>query len=69
MIALGAQNIEEGTNNLAEALVVMLVVRMGKMMGVRKLHLEGDSFIVIKAIMNGSIEVWHLQNQIHSNNK
>ncbi|XP_057848798.2 uncharacterized protein LOC131059776 [Cryptomeria japonica] len=66
VIALGAQKLDEGTNNIAEASTTLLVVRIGKMLGVRKLNLEGDSLIVIQAIVKGSIEVRHLQNQINS---
>lgn len=33
-------------------------------MGIKKLHLEGDSLIIIQAIKNGEIKAWHLQNFI-----
>lgn len=42
----------------------MLTIRGSKKLGVTKLHVEGDSLIVIKAISKGSLNAWHLQSYI-----
>ncbi|XP_057816620.1 uncharacterized protein LOC131029951 [Cryptomeria japonica] len=66
VMALGAQKLDEGTNNIAEVSATLLAVRIGKLLGVRKLCLEGDSLIIIQAIMKRSLEAWQLQNFISS---
>lgn len=47
MISLGAKNLREGTNNLAEATATLLAMKLGKKLGASKLHLEGDSMIIV----------------------
>ncbi|XP_057849673.1 uncharacterized protein LOC131060456 [Cryptomeria japonica] len=64
MVKLGAQQIRKGTNNEAEAFAALLAIRCARSHGVRKLHLEGDSLIIIQAIKNGEIKAWHLQNYL-----
>lgn len=63
---LGAKKIEPGTNNVAEAFVALMTVSFCRKIGVEKLHLEGDSLVIIQTIIKGSIEAWHLQNSIFS---
>ncbi|XP_057872314.1 uncharacterized protein LOC131078589 [Cryptomeria japonica] len=52
IVALGAQKLDEGTNNIAEASVGLLAVRLSKKLGDNKIHLGGDSLIVIWAIIS-----------------
>ncbi|XP_057833699.2 uncharacterized protein LOC131044395 [Cryptomeria japonica] len=64
IVKLGAQHIKQGTNNEAKAYAAWLATRCARNMGIKKLHLEGDSLIIIQAIKNGQIKSWHLQNFI-----
>ncbi|XP_059068340.1 uncharacterized protein LOC131858884 [Cryptomeria japonica] len=64
VVALGVKKLDDGTNNVAEALVALTTIRFGKSLGAMKIHLEGDSLIIIHAIMKGRIYAWHLQNPI-----
>ncbi|XP_057833348.2 uncharacterized protein LOC131044114 [Cryptomeria japonica] len=66
VLALGAQILVEGTNNLVEASTMLLAVRMCKQLGARKVHLEGDYLIIILALMKKGIEAWHLQGWIYN---
>ncbi|XP_059068967.1 uncharacterized protein LOC131859350 [Cryptomeria japonica] len=60
----GAKKLDSGTNNIAEVFAALMVVKFSRQAGVSKLHLEGDSLVIIQAIMKGSIEARHLQNAI-----
>lgn len=51
IIAFGAQRLGRGTNNEAEAQATLLVVEWGLKLGFSNLHLEGDSLIIINAII------------------
>ncbi|XP_059066491.1 uncharacterized protein LOC131857784 [Cryptomeria japonica] len=66
VLVLGAQKLEEDTNNLVEASATLLAIRMCKLLGLQKLHLEGDSLIIIQALMKEGIEAWHLQGWIYN---
>ncbi|XP_057832376.2 uncharacterized protein LOC131043041 [Cryptomeria japonica] len=66
VLALGAQRLAEGTNNLAEASMALIDVRMCNHIGARKVHLEGNYLIIILALMKKVIEAWHLQGWIYN---
>ncbi|XP_059073257.1 uncharacterized protein LOC131874056 [Cryptomeria japonica] len=66
VVALDAQKLNPGTNNIVEASVALIAIRFCRKIGVIKLHLEGDSLIIIQTIMKGTIKAWHLQNSILS---
>lgn len=51
---------------MAEAKAALLAIKIAKQFGVRKLHLEGDSLIIIQAIKFGESKAWHLQNYVKS---
>lgn len=46
ILAIGAKRLMDGSNNKAECQVALEAILMTKKMGVKKLHLEGDSQIV-----------------------
>lgn len=60
-IAFGARKLEDGSNNIAEGKAALLAVGLAKSLGVKNLHLEGDSQVIIQAIINGGTMAWHLQ--------
>lgn len=43
VLALGAKRLDDGINNVAKALVALMAIRFGKILGASKIHLEGDS--------------------------
>lgn len=53
ILALAAQRPEKGTNNEAEVQAALLAVEWGLKLGFKNLHLEGDSLIIINAIIKG----------------
>ncbi|XP_059070684.1 uncharacterized protein LOC131860304 [Cryptomeria japonica] len=61
LIKCGAKRLRRCTNNEAEVQASLLAVGLARIQGVRNLHLEGDSLIIIQALMNGEIKAWHLQ--------
>ncbi|XP_059066721.1 uncharacterized protein LOC131044985 [Cryptomeria japonica] len=61
LIKCGAKRLTKSTNNEAEVQATLLVAGLARSQGVRNLHLEGDSLIIIQAIMNGEIKAWHLE--------
>ncbi|XP_057837338.2 uncharacterized protein LOC131047458 [Cryptomeria japonica] len=65
-LAIGAQILGNGSNNLVEVTVALLAIRMCKMLGARKVHFKGDSLIIILALMKKGIDAWHLQGWIHN---
>ncbi|XP_057826411.2 uncharacterized protein LOC131038113 [Cryptomeria japonica] len=67
VLAMGAKKIENGTNNVVEALIALTTIKIGKKLGAQKVHLEGDSLITIQAIIKESIEAWNLQNSVEKN--
>ena len=58
------RNASNGWNNVAEAEAALLAIRASKKLEARKLHVEGDSQVIIKAIVKCDMEAWHLQNFI-----
>ncbi|XP_059067656.1 uncharacterized protein LOC131858434 [Cryptomeria japonica] len=56
VIFWGAKRIDLGTNNIAKVCAALMAVIFCRQAGVSKLHLEGDSLVIIQAIMKGSIE-------------
>ncbi|XP_057822587.1 uncharacterized protein LOC131034983 [Cryptomeria japonica] len=64
IIKCGAKRLKTDTNNEVEAYPTLLVVRLARSSGIKKLHLEGDSLVIIQTIKNGGINAWHLQGYI-----
>lgn len=54
----------DGSNNVVECQAVLEVILMAKNLGVKKLHLEGDSQIVVNGIARGQMEAWHLDKHV-----
>ena len=46
----GAKKLPIGTNNIAECQAALLASRLARKEGIKKLHLEGDSLLVVQAI-------------------
>lgn len=51
-LAIRAKRLQEGTNNEVEVQDVLFAIQMVKNFVARKLHLEGDSLIIVMVIMN-----------------
>lgn len=60
VLAFGAKRLNDDSNNEAKNQVALLAIGMAKRMLVMKLHLEGDSQIIINAIMVGKCPTWNL---------
>lgn len=60
IITLGATKLAEGTNNNSKAQFAIESLKMAKALGLHKIHLEGDSQIIIKVINKGDIHAWKL---------
>ncbi|XP_057855381.2 uncharacterized protein LOC131065033 [Cryptomeria japonica] len=60
MLAIGAKRLVDGTNNVAECQAALEEILMAGKLGVRKLHLEGDSQVVVNGIARGRMEAWFL---------
>ncbi|XP_059067669.1 uncharacterized protein LOC131858447 [Cryptomeria japonica] len=56
----GAKRLQDGTNNNAEVQAAMLATDLAVNMKVEKVHLEGDSQVVVNAIMKGVTPNWRL---------
>lgn len=54
IIGEGWQRLPNGPNNEAKAKAAILVVLLARRIGVTKLHLEGDSLVIVNAIICGS---------------
>lgn len=63
-MAFGAKRLAEGTNNMVEVKEALWVVECEKVMGVSKLHLEGDSLVIMEAIRQSKMKAWHLNNYV-----
>lgn len=60
----GARRLQNGTNNEAEAQVALMATKLAINMKVPKLHLEGDSQVVINAIAKGNTPSWKLSHWV-----
>ncbi|XP_059068927.1 uncharacterized protein LOC131859330 [Cryptomeria japonica] len=56
----GAQRLQDGTNNEAHAQEALLAIELGCNLKVSKLHLEGDSKIIVDAISKGPTPSWQI---------
>lgn len=56
----GARMLHDETNNKVEVQVALLVVELAANMNVPKVHLEGDSKVVVDTIMKGVSLSWKL---------
>lgn len=63
-LAIGAQRLVDGSNNVAECQATLEAILMAGKLGVKKLHLEGDSQVVVNEIARGRMAVWHLDKQV-----
>lgn len=54
ILCMGATRLRDGTNNEAEAQEALLAVELATNMKVTKLHLEGDSQIVVQTLIKGN---------------
>lgn len=61
LIKCGTKRLRKSTNNEAEVQAALPTIGLARREGVQNIHLEGDSLIIIQAIMNGEIKAWHLQ--------
>lgn len=52
-LAIGAKRLVDGTNNIAECHAALEAILMAGKLGVKKLHLEGDSQVVVNGIARG----------------
>lgn len=53
ILAFGAKRIDNGTNNVAEAMAAFMAIRFAKFLSFSKLQVEGASLIIINAIIVG----------------
>ena len=56
-----AKKLPRGTNNIVECQATLLAVRLARREGIKKIHLEGDSLLVVQAIAKIHITAWHLE--------
>ncbi|XP_059078060.1 uncharacterized protein LOC131876634 [Cryptomeria japonica] len=68
ILAFGAKRLVDGTNNEAECQAALEAILLAKKLDVKKLHLEGDSQIVMNGIVKGRMEAWHLDKHIRRMN-
>lgn len=66
ILSFGAQRVKDGMNNIAEEMATLNGIHFGKNMGFSKLHLEGDSLIMVNAIILGVCQAWHFKRMIYS---
>ncbi|XP_059068528.1 uncharacterized protein LOC131859031 [Cryptomeria japonica] len=64
ILAFGAKRLVDGTNNEDECQAAIEAILMAKKLEVKKLHLEGDSQIVVNGIARGRMGAWHLDKHI-----
>ncbi|XP_057863873.1 uncharacterized protein LOC131071919 [Cryptomeria japonica] len=53
ILAIAAKRMVDGSNNVAECQAAMEAILMVGKLGVKKLHLEGDSQVVVNGIARG----------------
>jgi ribonuclease HI len=58
------KRVADGTNNQAKYLAVVEVVMLGLNIGACRIHLEGDSQLVVNCITKGEIKTWYLKKHI-----
>ncbi|XP_057872372.2 uncharacterized protein LOC131078634 [Cryptomeria japonica] len=68
ILALGAKRLVDGTNNEAECQAAIEAILLAKKMEVKKIHLEGDSQLVVNGIARGKMEAWNLDKHIRRMN-
>lgn len=56
----GAQMLQDGTNNEVETQAALLAVELPKNMNILRVHLEGDSQVVVDAIVKGVSLSWRI---------
>ncbi|XP_057863436.1 uncharacterized protein LOC131071568 [Cryptomeria japonica] len=66
IIARCSQRLGAGTNNEAEVNTTFLAVPMVRKLGVVNLHLEGDSQIIVHAILKRGADDWKIDKVIQS---
>ena len=64
IIGFTVKRLADGSNNVVEVEATMIVVSIGKKLDVMNLHLEGDSKLVVDAIVKRATKAWFFQNQI-----
>lgn len=64
ILAIGARILVSGTNNEGEVQVALWGVRMVQQLYISCLHLEGDSQIIVNAIMKGEAASWKINKYI-----
>lgn len=60
IIFKGAHKLQDGTSNEAEVQVTLLAVELANNMNIPRVHLEGDSKVVVDAIVKGASPSWRL---------
>lgn len=60
----GARRLQNGTNNETEAQAAIMAMELAINMKVSKLHLEGDSQVIINAIAKGNTLSWKLSHWV-----
>ncbi|XP_057813402.1 uncharacterized protein LOC131027383 [Cryptomeria japonica] len=65
ILFIGARRLQDGIDNEVEARVALLEADLVVNMKAMKVHLEGDSQIVVNASIKGDTPCWKLNNFIH----
>ena len=55
IMALGVKHLVSVSNSEAKCVALVEAIQMGLKLGVRKLHLEGDSQIMVNEIIKGEL--------------
>ena len=64
-LMVGVKKLPIGTNNIAECQETLLAVRLAIKEGIKRIHLEADSLIIVQAISKLSVNAWYLQSIIN----
>lgn len=62
VLAVAARKLHPGTNNVAEAKEAALQLRIALALDVKRIHLEGNSLLIIQSISNMNVTEWHMKN-------
>ncbi|XP_059067899.1 uncharacterized protein LOC131858619 [Cryptomeria japonica] len=60
----GARQLQDGTNNEVEIQTALMATELAINMKIPKLHLEGDSQVIINAIAKGNTPSWKLSHWV-----
>ena len=64
IIGVVEKRLVDGSNNVTEVEAALIAASLGGKLDVVNLHIEGDSKLVVDAIVKGATKAWFFQNHI-----